>query len=124
MGRGVWVTAHLETGRLLQGRGNLPGAWGWGGEVRGEALKWVAKRGLKGACRGAGSQCPHCRHNPGCRTCCGHLEGPCNGNPTRGCYGRLMGAKEAILLWGAGLALLQGKGTVSILPLEVWLILT
>lgn len=49
MGRGVWVTAHLETGRLLQGRGNLPGAWGWGGEVRGEALKWVTRRGLKGA---------------------------------------------------------------------------
>ena len=31
---------------------------------------------------------------------------------------------KAILLWGAGLALVQGKGTVTTLLLEVWLILT
>ena len=100
MGRGVWVTAHLETGRLLQGKGNLPWAWGWGGEVSREALKRVSRRGLKGAWQRGREPMSPLQAQSWLWNLMWTLGGALPWKiPTRGCYGRLTRAKEAILLW-------------------------
>lgn len=94
-------------------------------EIRGEALKWVARRGLKGAWQRGREPVSPLEAQSWLWNLMWTLGGILKWKTSlRGGYGRLTRAKEAILLWGAGLALMQGKGTVSILLLEVWLILT
>ena len=118
MGRGVWVTAHLETGRLLQGRGNLPWGWGWGEGDYGGTEVGSQEKPERCLAEGQGANVPTggtilaVEHNVDT------WRDTAMENPTQGWLW------EAILLWGACLALVQGKGTVTTLLLEVWLILT
>lgn len=119
MGRGVRVTAHLETGDFSRAEETCLGPGDGVGRLGG-STEVGNQRGLKGAMRGAGSQCPHCRHNPGCRTCCGHLRDPAMETPL-GVLRETHRSKRGHTS-GAGLAL-QEKHCLHP-SAEVWLILT